>query len=136
MGNDPGQLVVVVVWQLELQLPMQSVAIITKVVSSNPAHGEKYQIQHYVIKFVIDLWQVSGFLQALRFRSPNKPERLDMTEILLKVALNTITLALVLDLGKTQTCILTFSQFFCSRDPCMHIFSSTGNSCLFNTIFR
>ena len=28
----------------------------------NPAHGEVYSIQHYVINFVIDLQQVSGFL--------------------------------------------------------------------------
>ena len=30
-----------------LQLPMQSVPIITHVVSSNPAHGEVYSIQHH-----------------------------------------------------------------------------------------
>jgi len=35
-----GVAVVVLVWQLDLQLPMQSVAITTKVVSSNLAHGE------------------------------------------------------------------------------------------------
>ena len=34
-------------------LLVQSVPIITKVESSNPAHGEVYSIQHYVIKFVI-----------------------------------------------------------------------------------
>ena len=31
---------------LDLQLPVQSVSITTKVVSSNPAHGEVYSIQH------------------------------------------------------------------------------------------
>jgi hypothetical protein len=31
---------VVIVWQLDLQLPRQSVHIITKVVSTNPAHGK------------------------------------------------------------------------------------------------
>jgi hypothetical protein len=36
-------------------------AITTKVVSSNPVHGEVYSIQHYVIKFVSDLRQVGGF---------------------------------------------------------------------------
>ena len=41
--------VVVIVWLLDLQLPMQSVPITTKVVSSNPAHGEMCSIQHYVI---------------------------------------------------------------------------------------
>jgi hypothetical protein len=38
--------------------------ITTKVVSSNPVYGEVYSIQHYVIKFVSDLRQVSGFLQV------------------------------------------------------------------------
>jgi hypothetical protein len=33
---------------------MQSVPITTKVLSSNPANGEVYLIQHYVIKFVSD----------------------------------------------------------------------------------
>jgi hypothetical protein len=41
---------------------MQSVPIITKVVSLNLAHDEVYLMQHYVIKFVSDLQQVSGFL--------------------------------------------------------------------------
>ena len=39
---------------LDLLLPMQSVPITTNV-SSNPARGEVYLIQHYVIKFVSDL---------------------------------------------------------------------------------
>jgi hypothetical protein len=34
-------------------------------VSSNPAHGEVYSIQHYMIKFLSDLPQVSGFLFCL-----------------------------------------------------------------------
>ena len=42
---------------------MQSVPITNKVVSSNPIHVEVYSIQHYVIKFVSDLQQVSGFLR-------------------------------------------------------------------------
>jgi len=54
-----------IVWQLELQLPVQSVPITAKVVSSNLTHGEVYLIQHYVIKFVSDLRQVGGFLQVL-----------------------------------------------------------------------
>ena len=41
--------------------------------------GVVYSIQHHVIKFVNDLPQVSGFL------------RRDITEILMKVALNTTT---------------------------------------------
>ena len=38
----------------------------------NPNHGGVYSIQHYVIKFVSDLRQVSGFLRALRFPPPIK----------------------------------------------------------------
>jgi hypothetical protein len=57
---------------LELKLPVQSVIITTKVVSLNPAHGEVYSIQHYVIKFVSNLRQVGGFLRALRFTKPKK----------------------------------------------------------------
>ena len=55
-----------IVLQLDLQLPVQSVPI-TNVVSLNTVHGEVYSIQHYVIKFVSDLWQASGFLMVLWF---------------------------------------------------------------------
>jgi len=41
----------VIVWYLELQLPMHSVPI----TSSNPANGEVYSIQHFVVKFISDL---------------------------------------------------------------------------------
>jgi hypothetical protein len=58
---------------------MLSMPITTKVV---------YLIQHYVIKFVGDLQQVSGFLL---FSPPIKL----IATIYLKVALNTIILALV-----------------------------------------
>ena len=58
----------------------KSVPITTKVMSSDPNNGEMYSMQHYVIKFISDLRQVGGFL------------RHDITEILLKVALNTITI--------------------------------------------
>ena len=61
------------------------------VVSSNPAPGEVYSIQHYVIKFVSDLRQVGGFLRILRFH-PSIKLTTTTSEILLKVALNTITL--------------------------------------------
>jgi hypothetical protein len=39
---------------LDLQLPVQSVPITTKVVSSNSDHDEVYSIQHYVKKLVCD----------------------------------------------------------------------------------
>ena len=38
----------------------------TKVVSSNPIHGEVYSIHHSVIKFVSNLRQVGGFLRVLQ----------------------------------------------------------------------
>jgi hypothetical protein len=44
---------------------MQSVPITIKVASSDPAYGEVFLIQHYVIKFVSDLRQVGGFLRVL-----------------------------------------------------------------------
>ena len=52
---------------VDLKLPMQSVSITTQAVSSNPAHGEAYLIQLYVIKFVSDLRQICGFLRGLWF---------------------------------------------------------------------
>jgi hypothetical protein len=51
---------------------------------------------------VSDLRQVDGFLWILRFPPPLKTDRYDITEILLKVVLNTITLILAC----MQICIL------------------------------
>jgi hypothetical protein len=68
---------------------MQSVPITTKVVSSNSAHGDVYSIQHYVIKFVSDWRQVGGFLRT-PVSSTNKTDSHNITEIVLKVALNII----------------------------------------------
>jgi hypothetical protein len=45
---------------------------ITNVVSSNPAQGDVYSIQHYVIKFVNDLREFGSFLRVLRFPPPIK----------------------------------------------------------------
>ena len=58
---------VVIVWEMVLQQPVQSVPITPNVVSSNPDHGEVYSIQHYVIKFVSDLQKFGDFLRVLRF---------------------------------------------------------------------
>ena len=74
----------------------------------NPTHGEVYSIQHYVIKFVSDLWRgvldttlcdkVCPWLAAglwFSLVTPvsfiNTTDHHDITEILLKMALNTIT---------------------------------------------
>jgi hypothetical protein len=67
---------------------MQSVPITTNIVSSIPARGELYSIQHYVIKFVSELQQVGSF-SPVSFK--NKTDGHDITEILMKVVLNTIT---------------------------------------------
>ena len=62
---------VVVIWYLDLQLPVQSEPITTKIMSSNALHGEVYSIQHYLIKFVSDLRQVGGFSQSTLVSSIN-----------------------------------------------------------------
>ena len=74
-----------------LQLPMQPVPITTKVVSSNPIPGGVCSIQHYVIKFVS-----RPFFRGNPFSSTKKTDRRYVAEILLKVALNIITLTLTL----------------------------------------
>jgi hypothetical protein len=73
---------------------MQTVLITINFLSLNPAHGVVYSIQHYVIKFVSDLWQVCGLFPGTPVSSTSKTDRHDIPEILLKVALNTITLTL------------------------------------------
>ena len=69
---------------------MQSVPITTDVTSSNLDQGEMHLIWHNVIKFVSDLRQVGGCFPDPPVSSTNKTDRHDITEILLKVALNTI----------------------------------------------
>ena len=75
--------------------------ITTNGVSSNPVHGEAYSIQHYVIKFVSDSSLVGGFIWVLLFPPPLKLTTtiIDITQILLKVALNTITLTITLKIS-------------------------------------
>jgi len=62
-------------------LPMQSVPITTDVVSSNLDQGEMYNIMWLSLSVTCD--------RSVVF-STNKTDRHDITEILLKVALNTI----------------------------------------------
>ena len=92
-GGHHGRYCMVV----DLQLPTQSVPITAKVMSLNPTHGDVYSIKHHVIKFVC------GFLWELPVSSTNKTVCHDITEILLKVALNTINLTLTL-YDKIETC--------------------------------
>jgi len=49
---------------------MQSLLIITNVVSSNLAHVEVSSIQLYAIKFISDLRQIGDCLRVVRFLSP------------------------------------------------------------------
>jgi hypothetical protein len=67
---------------------MQPVPITTKVLSSYPTHAEMYS-KHYVIKFLGDLRQFGTPVS-----STNKTDCHDITETLLILTLNTITLTL------------------------------------------
>ena len=51
----------------------------------------------YVIKFIRDMRQVGDFFLGTSVSSTNKTDRHDTTEILLKVALNTIVLTLYMN---------------------------------------
>ena len=59
-----------------------------------------HSTQDYVVKFVSDLLQVIVFFLGTPVSSTNKTDHHDITEILLKVALNTITLTLTLNRTK------------------------------------
>ena len=82
---------VVIAWKLDLQLPVQSVSITTKVVSSNPDHGEVYSIQDHVMRFVR-----SWFSSGTPISSINKTDRHDITGMLLKVALYYVKYILII----------------------------------------
>jgi hypothetical protein len=75
---------------------MQSVPFTSKVVSSNPVHGEEYSIQHYGRKFVNDLRQSGGFSPGTPVSFTNKTKLHDVIGIYLKKALNTIALTFFL----------------------------------------
>ena len=75
---------------------LSAVIITIIVVSSNPYYGEMIYVQHRVIKLFSDLRQDGGFRRVLRFRSSrNKIGCHDIPEILLRVALTTITIYLL-----------------------------------------
>jgi hypothetical protein len=64
----------------------------------------RYTLQHYVIKFVMNCGR-SWFSPSTPVSSINKTNRHDITDIVLKVALNAITLTLILNcaLNKSHT---------------------------------
>jgi len=70
-SNLHGNVVVVIVWPLDLQIHMQSVPIATNAVSSNHVHCEVYSIQQYVIKFVRDWRQVHQYNWPARYNRNN-----------------------------------------------------------------
>ena len=82
--------IAVIVWQLDLQLPMQSAPINTDDVSSNLDQGEPARCTTLCDN--ICQWLATGwwFSQGTPISSANETDRQDITEILLKVALNTI----------------------------------------------
>ena len=63
-------------------------------VRSNPAYGDLYSIQHYVIQSVRDFGRSPG----TQFSTTNKTDCHYLGEILVKVTLNTITLSLCMRL--------------------------------------
>jgi hypothetical protein len=73
----------------------------TSAISSNPANGEVYSIQHEMLKFVRDLRKVGGFLRVKRFYPQKKTDNLDITKILLKMALNIIIILLFCQVWKS-----------------------------------
>ena len=77
---------------------VQSVPIITKVMSSNPVHHEVYSIQHYVMKFVSNLREGLWFSPGTPVSSTNKTDLRDFSEILLEGPLNTINQTIIEDM--------------------------------------
>jgi hypothetical protein len=71
-------------------------------IDRTPLSGKMCSIQHYVIKFISDLRQVRGFLRVLQFLFTNKTDCHHIAEILLKVALITITLLELLSIRNTN----------------------------------
>jgi len=74
---------------------MQSVPTTTKVVSSNPAHGEVYSIQHWYSLSVTCAGR--WFSPGTSVFSTNKTDRDYITDLLLNVALNTITITQLIE---------------------------------------
>ena len=65
--------------------------------SSNPVHCEVYSIEHYVLKFKVTCDR-SVLSPGTLVSSTNEADRHDITEILLKVMLNTINQTEIIDM--------------------------------------
>jgi hypothetical protein len=78
---------------------VQLLTITNKVVSSNHAHGEVNSIQLYVrVCLKVTCRRSVSFPDS----STNKPDHHDIAKILLKVALNTITLFYLWEVNKSH----------------------------------
>ena len=80
---------VVIVWQLDLQLPVQSV-IFTTHVEFKTRSWRGILDTTLCDKVGSDLRQVGGFLPVLGFLQQEKTDRYDIAELLVNVAPNTI----------------------------------------------
>ena len=87
---------------MDLQLPVQSVPITTKVVSSNPVHGKVYLIQYYVMKVCQLLVRGQWFSLCTPVSYANKTES-HLTEILLKVAISIINQTKLSQINKKKS---------------------------------
>ena len=92
-----------------------------KVVSSNSAHGEVYSIQLYVITFVSQKLATGvWFSPGTPVSSTIKTDLHDITVILMKVALSTITLTLTIFTCYDVVCIIletTENAGICLMNP-------------------
>ena len=110
------------------------------VVSLIPFHGEVYSLQHYVIiTHKGGQWLATGRWFSLRtlVSSTNKTYCHDITEILLKVALNTITLTLINKWKKNMIVGLKILCWEGTLSCSLYMHDSYNNSSLYiNTFFN
>ena len=85
--------------------------------SLNSDHCEVYLIQYYVISLSVTWW----FSPGTPVSSTNKTDRHDITEILLKVALNTITLTSHHDDNKFDTIITSNFDYIYPYETALHL---------------
>ena len=110
---------------------MQSLPITTKVVSSNPVHGEVYSIQHYVIKFVSDLRQVVGFLRYSGFlHQENWPPPYTCSWNIVESGINCIVEALWCWNGKAWFCDMITLSWGKHHSKCMQCFCLLNELCI------